>query len=69
VKRIAIKDLNFDLKWDLGHLPEEQQVKWELMNDAAEDHLLFERIKVLYPRKIRTLEKVIDFLYAQMEKE
>ena len=69
MRRIAIKDPYFDIKWRITQLPEEQQMKWELMHEMSGDLLLFERIRVLYPRKIKDLVKVIDILYAKMEKE
>lgn len=67
--RTPIKDPYFDLKWDLKSLEEEQQTKWELMNEMSGDLLLFERIKVLYPRKIQDLNRVIDIIYKKMEEE
>jgi hypothetical protein len=69
MKRVAIKDPYFPLKWEIAQLPEEQQTKWELMHEMSGDLLLFERIQVLYPRKIKDLVKVIDIIYAKMEKE
>lgn len=69
MRRIAIKDPYFDIKWEIAVLPEEQQTKWELMYEMSGGSLLFERIRVLYPRKIKDLVKVIDILYAKMERE
>jgi hypothetical protein len=69
MKRVAIKDPYFDIKWQITQLSEEQQTKWELMYETSGDLLLYERIQVLYPRKIKDLVKVIDILYAKMEKE
>jgi hypothetical protein len=69
VKRIAIKDPYFDLKWEIERLPENQRLKWGLMQEIKGDNLIFERIKVFWPKKIKRLEKVIDLLYKQMEKE
>jgi len=69
MKRVAIKDPYFDIKWEIAVLPEEQQTKWELMYEVSGGSLLFERIHVLYPRKIKNLVKVIDILYAKMERE
>jgi hypothetical protein len=69
MKRVAIKDPYFDIKWQITQLPEEQQTKWELMYETSGDLLLYERIQVLYPRKIKDLVKVVDIIYAKMEKE
>ena len=69
MKRVAIKDPYFYIKWGIAQLPEEQQTKWELMHEISGDLLLFERIRVLYPRRIKSLGKVIDIIYAKMEKE
>lgn len=69
MKRVAIKDPYFSLKWEIFQLPEEQQTKWELMHEMSGGSLLFERIQVLYPRKIKDLIKVIDIIYAKMERE
>ena len=69
MKRVAIKDPYLPLKWEIAQLPEEQQTKWELMHEMSGDLLLFERIRVLYPRRIKSLGKVIDIIYAKMEKK
>lgn len=68
MKRIPIIDPHFELKEAMKSVKEESQVKWELMSESVDDSLLYDRIKVFYPKKIKDLNKVIDILYMKIEK-